>query len=306
MSDKYEMKDLGAEAAKARELLLSGDAFKTDTSIPDMPRRNPQAPRFPPYTPPGVRPVRELSSVGEKYCSQMRVETELLSRARVDILPGIAKEVDHRLTEYIFKALREHGEVVVRLEKDAEIATENPILSTVTTSIKVAARKDVAGFLNQVAQILQWHEDACPNPDISDIYTADGCLIEEMVECLSAMQYDEQAGRLHPYATLAYATAEKLKTLKDHDEYFVTAGAAIDHTDRKAHCDALCDLIVVALQSGYRSGYDMVGALGEVIASNESKRLLDGTFPRNDAGKIIKTPPTYFEADVTPFLGGGK
>ena len=161
-------------------------------------------------------------------------------------------------------------------------------------------------MINQIEQILQWHKDACPAPDISDIYTADGCLIEEIVECLSAMQYSEQASRLLPYATLAYTTAEKLKNLEAHDEYFVTAGAALDHTDRKAHCDALCDLIVVALQSGYRSGYDMVGALGEVIASNESKRLLDGTFPRNDAGKIIKTSPTYFDADVTPFLGGSK
>ena len=161
-------------------------------------------------------------------------------------------------------------------------------------------------MINQIEQILQWHKDACPAPDISDIYTADGCLIEEMVECLSALQYDEMAGRLHAHAVAAYAVAEKLKTLEDHDEYVVTAGAALYHTDRKAHCDALCDLIVVALQSGYRSGYDMVGALGEVIASNESKRLLDGTFPRNDAGKIIKTSPTYFEADVTPFLGDSK
>ena len=249
---------------------------------------------------------KDLNQVGEKYSSRTRIDTEALARARVDILPHIAKEIDHRLTEYIFKALREHGEVVVRLEQDAEIAPENPLMSTVTTSIKVAARKDVAGFLNQVAQILKWHKDACPAPDISDIYTADGCLIEEMVECLSALQYDEMAGRLHAHAVVAYAVAEKLKTLEDHDEYVVTAGAALDHTDRKAHCDALCDLIVVALQSGYRSGYDMVGALGEVIASNESKRLLDGTFPRNDAGKIIKTSPTYFEADVTPFLGDSK
>lgn len=279
MSDKYEMKDLGAEAAKARELLLNGEAFKTDTSVPDMPRTNQ---------------------------SRTHIDTEALSQGRVDILQSVINEVDRRLAEYILKALREHGEIVVRLEQDAEAVRENLLLATLTTSIKVAPMKDVAGFLNQVAQILQWHKDACPAPDISDIYTADGCLIEEMAECLSAMQYGELAGRLHPYATLAYETAEKLKTLKDYDEYFVTAGAALDHTDRKAHCDALCDLIVVALQSGYRSGYDMVGALGEVIASNESKRLLDGTFPRNDAGKIIKTSPTYFEADVTPFLGDSK
>lgn len=258
-----------------------------------MPRRKPQAPRFPPYTPPGVRPVRELSSVGEKYCSQMRVETELLSRARVDILPSIAKEVDHRLTEYIFKALREHGEVVVRLEQDAEVAPENHLMSTVTTSIKVAARKDVAGFLNQVQQILQWHSDACPSPNLQDTLTARACIYEEVNEYVNSVG-DRALAQITKKAAEHYY--EQVKNPHIVEGVFAPI-------DKKAHCDALCDLIVVALQDGYRSGYDMVGALGEVIASNESKRLLDGTFPRNDAGKIIKTSPTYFEADVTPFLG---
>lgn len=296
MSDKYEMKDLGAEAAKARELLLSGDAFKTDTSVPNMPRGNHQAPRFPPYTPPGVRPVRELSQVGEKYFSRTRIDTEALSRARVDILPHIVKEIDHRLTEYIFKALREHGEVVVRLEQDAEIAQENPMLSTVTTSIKVAARKDVDGFLNQVAQILQWHKDACPSPKLYDTLAARACIYEEVNEYVASVS-DTALLDVTNAAAEHYYNQAREGTVKA--DTFVPI-------DKKAHCDALCDLIVVALQDGYRSGYDMIGALGEVIASNESKRLLDGTFPRNDAGKIIKTSPTYFEADVTPFLGGSK
>lgn len=157
--------------------------------------------------------------------------------------------------------------------------------------------------VNQIEQILNWHKDACPNPTASDIYTATACCYEEMAEYAKAVDNYGVADILLNVATNSYDTAKKLKEYDDRDEFVQVALSSLGHVDKKAHLDALCDIIVVALQDGYRSGYDMVGALNEVIRSNESKRLPDGTFPRNEAGKIIKTSPLYFEADVTPYLG---
>lgn len=158
--------------------------------------------------------------------------------------------------------------------------------------------------VNQVSQILQWHKDTCPEPTLSDIFTAGACVLEEAGEYAQAFGEHDLYDRLLSMARLRYGVAQRLIGLVDHDEFMVVATEAMANINHKAHCDALCDLIVVALQDGYRNGYDMEGALNEVIRSNESKRLSDGTFPRNEAGKIIKTSPSYFEADVTPFLNG--
>ena len=91
--------------------------------------------------------MKYLAQVGEKYFSRTRIDADALSKERGSVLQSISNGVDHRLTEYIFKALREHGEIVVRLDKDAEITSENPLMSTVTTSIKVVPRKDYEQWL---------------------------------------------------------------------------------------------------------------------------------------------------------------
>lgn len=144
-----------------------------------------------------------------------------------------------------------------------------------------------------LATILQWHKDVCPTPTASDIYVGTACMYEEMAEFCESQGAKSLAENLMQKATTNYNNAEKT----------ADPAKSITAIDKKAHLDSLCDIIVVAIQDGYRHGYDIIGALAEVVRSNESKRLDDGTFPRNDAGKVIKTSPNYFNADVSPFVG---
>ena len=173
----------------------------------------------------------------------------------------------------------------------------DPKLPPLTAS-EVAKRQIMAmrtnGFIPEPPQdlfstILQWHKDVCPEPKLSDKIVARACMYEELKE------YAQECGDTvydHLFQVSQFYYANANGEFKD-----------IYIRNKKAHLDALCDIIVVAIQDGYRSGYDMMGALAEVVRSNESKRLDDGTLPRNEAGKVIKTSPNYFEADVTPFIG---
>ena len=158
--------------------------------------------------------------------------------------------------------------------------------------------------MHHIKTILKWHKDACPEPDLCDRLTAEACLAEECAEYFKATNSPTIADTLETYATNMYKFASNIRGMGKDEKTHKNMTSYLDNIDKKAHCDALCDIIVVALQEGYRSGYDMEAALAEVAKSNESKRLPDGSFPRNEAGKFVKTSPNYFEADVTPFLGG--
>lgn len=239
-------------------------------------------------------------------------------------LPNLQWERTDKTTGGLFSA--SFGGVTYVIRHNPNMTETNPFIVTYDGKVKevasalaamewvqythlpsVARDLGLIPAVNQVSQILQWHKDTCRKPRIEDVFTARACVFEEMAEWVEATHGKDHtiAILLKERATTNYETANKLKTIGvGVDEYFANAADYLDYTDKKAHCDALCDLIVVALQDGYRNGYDMEGALNEVIRSNESKRLSDGTFPRNEAGKIIKTSPSYFEADVTPFLNG--
>ena len=65
--------------------------------------------------------------------------------------------------------------------------------------------------------------------------------------------------------------------------------------------DAICDQIVTAVGVGYMMGFDVEGALKEVIRSNNSK-MVDGKFIFDGNGKIAK-PESFSEPNLKPFLG---
>ena len=65
--------------------------------------------------------------------------------------------------------------------------------------------------------------------------------------------------------------------------------------------DAVCDQIVTAVGVGYMMGFDVEGALKEVIRSNNSK-MVDGKFIFDENGKIAK-PESFSEPNLKPFLG---
>ena len=64
--------------------------------------------------------------------------------------------------------------------------------------------------------------------------------------------------------------------------------------------DAICDQIVTAVGLGYMMGFDVQGALKEVIRSNNSK-MVDGKFIFDENGKIDK-PNSFSEPNLKPYL----
>jgi len=74
--------------------------------------------------------------------------------------------------------------------------------------------------------------------------------------------------------------------------------------DRIELLDSLCDQIVTAVGVGYMMGFDMQGALNEVIRSNDSK-MVNGKFEFDANGKIMKGKD-YFKPDLTPFVSTTK
>ena len=72
---------------------------------------------------------------------------------------------------------------------------------------------------------------------------------------------------------------------------------------REQLLDACGDQIVTAVGLCYMMGWDISGALAEIIRSNNSK-FVDGKAIKNEHGKIIKggnyTPP-----NLKPFLNNG-
>ena len=76
--------------------------------------------------------------------------------------------------------------------------------------------------------------------------------------------------------------------------------SAVNHANRKEMLDADMDLIVVSVGAAISQGADPIGALAEVIRSNDSKRT-DGKLVKDIHGKIIKGPD-FSEPNLTPFM----
>lgn len=140
---------------------------------------------------------------------------------------------------------------------------------------------------DSVTDIKAWFQAAKPNPNNKDICTQIGCHFEEVAEMQDAMKF------------IGYGDnkdlAQLMKTLSP--EMVAEVGSDCDHLEL---LDALCDQIVTATGVAYMMGFDIEGALKEVIRSNNSK-MVDGKFEFDDNGKIAK-PDSYSEPDLTPFL----
>ena len=67
--------------------------------------------------------------------------------------------------------------------------------------------------------------------------------------------------------------------------------------------DALTDVLYVVNGTGDAYGIDLDFSMEEVHSSNMSKRLADGTFPRDPDGKINKSSPLYRKPNVRGLLG---
>ena len=142
--------------------------------------------------------------------------------------------------------------------------------------------------VDSVAQIEGWFKAAKPNPTHKDACTQMGCHFEEVAEMATAI-------RAHNSAEILNEISDLLKSaLPQSAENYLNKS---DHTDL---LDSLCDQIVTAVGVGYMMGFDMQGALAEVIRSNNSK-MVDGEFIFDANGKIMK-PDSFSEPNLEPFL----
>ena len=145
---------------------------------------------------------------------------------------------------------------------------------------------------NEIQTIVKWFSDAKPNPTIEDTSTQYGCHLEEFAEGL-AVTHDSISD-----------VSETSSYYKGREKAYVNTIAEINLDDKRKSelLDAFCDQIVTAVGTSQYMGFDIVGALNEVIASNDSKRMPDGSFPLDENGKITKESPNFFKPDLSKFI----
>lgn len=145
--------------------------------------------------------------------------------------------------------------------------------------------------MNTLASIKEWFEKAVPQPKIENQMMQIGCHFEEIKEMCHAMNLycDDVVTQELRFKTNCLSYKRGIENM--------------DSKEKAAVLDALCDQIVTAVGVGYVLGFDMIGALAEVNASNWSK-FQDGRPVFDGSGKIAKGAG-YFKPNLTEFLGRG-
>ena len=89
------------------------------------------------------------------------------------------------------------------------------------------------------------------------------------------------------------------KEAREIEKNFLSA--VIRSGDEVQLLDALCDQIVTAIGVGYMAGFDMAGALQEVIRSNASK--FENGKPLFDENGKIRKGKDYTPPELAQFVG---
>lgn len=145
-----------------------------------------------------------------------------------------------------------------------------------------------------ITQIKRWLETAFPNPTEKDQATQIGVHLEEVTEFMEAIGSSKAATVLVQDVSNNFKQSPNI--YQDEDGNTIT----LPEDFKEQMLDALCDQIVTAASVAHSMGFDIVGAIKEVNASNWSK-FEDGK-PLYDAnGKVIKGK-NYFKPNLKPFL----
>ena len=144
---------------------------------------------------------------------------------------------------------------------------------------------------NLIGNIVDWFKAAKPEPTKRDALIQQGCHLEEVVEHLASMKVE-----IEGLEELSYDL--KANTKNQSDDSIEDVMKTINEIEL---LDAICDQIVTAVGVGYTMGFDVEGALKEVIRSNNSK-MVDGKFIFDENGKIAK-PESFSEPNLKHFLG---
>lgn len=146
--------------------------------------------------------------------------------------------------------------------------------------------------MSEVKTILKWFQDAKPNPTIEDACVQIGCGYEETMERMVSLSDDLDGGEMEAIASY----------YKSKDRVYVQHIKSLSEDRKLELLDSQCDEIVTRIGEAYMLGFDIIGALNEVIASNDSKRMPDGSFPLDKNGKITKESPNFFSPDLSKFI----
>ena len=143
---------------------------------------------------------------------------------------------------------------------------------------------------DSITDIANWFKAAKPEPTNKDICTQIGCHYEEIAEMATPlMDYGVR--------NTVEAVADRYK---NNSVSFNTVVEYLNNSNKIELLDALCDQIVTATGVAYMMGFDIEGALKEVIRSNNSK-MVNGKFEFDDNGKIRKLE-SYSKPDLAPFV----
>ena len=146
--------------------------------------------------------------------------------------------------------------------------------------------------MSEVKTILKWFQDAKPNPTIEDACVQIGCGYEETAE-----RARELGDTLVGFESHGVAFEYKSK-----NKEYLNGIKSLSDKSKTELLDSQCDEIVTRIGEAYMLGFDIIGALNEVIASNDSKRMPDGSFPLDENGKITKESPNFFSPDLSKFI----
>ena len=135
---------------------------------------------------------------------------------------------------------------------------------------------------DNITDIANWFKAAKPKPTDKDRLTQIGCHYEEVDEMTVALTTKNSG--MDKYSSKELSDNFKGATFGNTDIQEVYFSTVIDRIEL---LDALCDQIVTATGVAYMMGFDIEGALKEVIRSNNSK-MVDGKFEFDDNGKIMK------------------
>ena len=144
----------------------------------------------------------------------------------------------------------------------------------------------------QVQRILNWFDEAKPEPSEKDFSVQLGVHIEEVVEMLDCFTTED--------VQVAMALGNAIQCLSVLSESLKANEGFIEINDSLEFLDSLNDQVVTAVGTAKFAGYDFLGSIKEVNDSNYSK-FVDGKAVFNEQGKIAKGP-AYFKPDLRPFL----
>lgn len=143
-----------------------------------------------------------------------------------------------------------------------------------------------------IKPILEWFQQAKPNPSVEDACVQIGCHYEEVAE-MATVTGDTDAKECCESAAMHYK-------LKNYNYLSDLELLCQDGESKIELLDSLCDQIVTAVGVAYMMGFDIEKALSEVNRSNWSK-FVDGKPQFNEQGKIAK-PESYSPPDLTNFI----